>query len=95
MQGLRKFDATISPQRRLTRTINELGQLQKMTYELRIHGRTEHQYETPEEAEMRARALLADNADCEIEIFDLSTGRPYAPAASAQDRETMSREIGF
>jgi hypothetical protein len=38
---------------------------------------------------------LADNADCVIEIFDLTTGRPYAPAASAQDREAMSRKIGF
>jgi hypothetical protein len=68
---------------------------QRMAYELRIHGRPAHQYETSEEAERQARAILADNADSVIEIFDLSTGRPYAPAASAQDRETMSRKIGF
>ncbi len=66
-----------------------------MAYELRIHGRAECRYETAEEAELRARAILADNADSVIEIFDLSTGRPYAPAASVQDRETMSRRIGF
>jgi hypothetical protein len=66
-----------------------------MAYELRIHGREECRYETPEEAERRARAILADNADCVIEIFDLTTGRPYAPAASAQDREAMSRKSGF
>jgi hypothetical protein len=66
-----------------------------MAYELRIHGQTKHQYETPEKAEVRARAILANNADCVIEIFDLSTGRPYSPAASEPDRETMSRKIGF
>jgi hypothetical protein len=66
-----------------------------MAYELRISGRAASRYETPEEAELRARAIMADNADSAIEIFDLSTGKPYAPAASAEDRETLSRKIGF
>jgi hypothetical protein len=67
----------------------------KMAYELRIGGRAAARYETSEEAELRARAMMADNADCAVEIFDLSTGQPYAPAASAEDRETLSRKIGF
>jgi hypothetical protein len=66
-----------------------------MAYELRIGGRAAARYETSEEAELRTRAMMADNADCAIEIFDLSTGQPYAPAASAEDREALSRKIGF
>jgi len=66
-----------------------------MAYELRISGRAAFRYETPEEAERRARAIVADNADCRVEIFDLSNGKPYAPAASAEDREKLSRKIGF
>ena len=66
-----------------------------MTYELRVRGRVERRYDTPEQAEARAREIIEDNADCVVEIFDLSTGRPYAPAASAEDREALSRKIGF
>jgi hypothetical protein len=66
-----------------------------MAYELRVRGRVERHYDTAEQAEARAREIMKDNADCVVEIFDLSTGQPYAPAASAADREALSRKIGF
>jgi hypothetical protein len=66
-----------------------------MAYELRIRGRLERRYDTPEQAEARAREIMAGNADCVVEIFDLSTGRANAPAASVADREALSRTIGF
>jgi hypothetical protein len=66
-----------------------------MAYELRIRGQAERRYDTAEQAEARAREIMEGNADCVVEIFDLSTGRPYAPAASAEDRDSLSRKIGF
>ncbi len=66
-----------------------------MAYELRVGGRVERRYDTAEQAEARAREIMEGDADCVVEIFDLSTGRPYAPGASAADREALSRKIGF
>ncbi|WP_428486845.1 hypothetical protein [Rhodopila sp.] len=66
-----------------------------MPYELRIDGQASGRFETSDEAEARARAILRENADNVVEIFDLSTGRPYAPAAGAEDRDAMARKIGF
>jgi len=65
-----------------------------MTFELRSGG-TSEQFETAAEAEERARAIILENADATVEITDLSTGRPYAPAASKQEREALARKIGF
>lgn len=66
-----------------------------MPYELRIDGKVEDRFETSEEAENRARAVVRENPDRVVEVIDLSTGRPYAPAASAGDRDAMARKIGF
>jgi hypothetical protein len=52
-------------------------------------------YEVSDEAEEQARQIIRKDADCVIEIFDLSTGRPYAPAADAGDREALARGIGY
>jgi hypothetical protein len=66
-----------------------------MSYELRIGGRFEARFEDVSEVETKARALIRKDADTIVEIIDLSTGRPYAPAADAQEREAMARKIGF
>jgi hypothetical protein len=66
-----------------------------MTYELWINGQPGGRFETSDEAEAHARSLLQQSADNSLEIIDLSTGRPYAPAASAEEREAMARKIGF
>jgi len=65
-----------------------------MAFEVRYRGNTE-QFDVAEPAEERARAIILDDADATVEIIDLSTGRPYAPAASKQDREVLARRIGF
>ena len=65
-----------------------------MAYELRCRGSTER-FDTADGAEARARAIILENADAVIEIIDLATGRPYAPAASPADREALTRKIGF
>jgi hypothetical protein len=66
-----------------------------MAYELRLDGRALERFETSDAAEARARELIRDDADRQVEIIDLETGRPYAPAAEAGDREALSRKIGF
>jgi hypothetical protein len=66
-----------------------------MSYELRVGGLCEARFEDVSEAEAKARALIRKDADVVVEIIDLSTGRPYAPAADAQEREAMARKIGF
>lgn len=66
-----------------------------MAYELRVAGQSTARFDTPEQAEACARDMLLKDADSVIEIIDLSTGRPYAPAASAEDRESLARNVGF
>ncbi|PPQ35479.1 hypothetical protein CCS01_07300 [Rhodopila globiformis] len=66
-----------------------------MPYELRMNGRPAGRFETPDEAEQQARTLIRQNADHVVEIIDLATGQPYAPAASGGDREALARKIGF
>jgi hypothetical protein len=63
-----------------------------VAFELRVPGKTE-QYDTASEAETRAQTIILEDADASIEIIDLSTGRPYAPAASRKDRETLARKV--
>jgi hypothetical protein len=48
-----------------------------------------------DEAEEQARQIMRRDADSVVEIIDLSTGRPYAPAAGAGDREALAKKIGF
>jgi hypothetical protein len=64
-----------------------------MAYELRIGGQGEGRFETSDEAEARARALQREDADAILEVIDLATGRAYAPAAAARDRDDLAREI--
>ena len=66
-----------------------------MPYELRVGGDLEGRYDTSDLAEERARAIIRTNADSAVEIIDLATGRPYAPGASAEDRDTLAQKIGF
>lgn len=66
-----------------------------MAYEVRIAGGQAEQFPTAEAAEARARELIRGNADRQVEIIDLSTNRPYAPAAGAGDREDLARKIGY
>jgi hypothetical protein len=66
-----------------------------MPYELRIAGRSSEQFGQVGEALARARAILRNDADVQLEIIDLTTNRPYGPAAGAEDREVLSREVGF
>jgi hypothetical protein len=66
-----------------------------MPYELRVGGRAAGRYETSDEAEGQARQIIRSDADSVVEIIDLSTGRPYAPAAGVGDREALAKKIGF
>jgi hypothetical protein len=66
-----------------------------MSYELRMNGRVCGRFETSDEAELHARTLMRQSADNNVEIIDLSSGRPYAPAAGAEDRDDLARKIGF
>jgi hypothetical protein len=66
-----------------------------MTYEVRIAGQAPEQFDRVEDAEARARAAIRANADARVEVIDLSTGQPYAPAAGAEDREDLAGKIGF
>ena len=64
-----------------------------MPYELRIGGRAEGQFDTSDEAVARAKVVVREDADRVVEVIDLSTGRPYAPASSADERDAMARTI--
>ncbi|WP_428492405.1 hypothetical protein [Rhodopila sp.] len=66
-----------------------------MSFELRIGGRSIDRFESSDDAETRAKELVRENADIVVEIIDLSTGRPYAPAAGAGDRDALAGKIGF
>ncbi|WP_428542168.1 hypothetical protein [Rhodopila sp.] len=66
-----------------------------MGFELRIGGQAIDRFETSDDAEARARELVRENADIVVEIIDLSTGRPYAPAAGAGERDALAGKIGF
>jgi hypothetical protein len=66
-----------------------------MPYELLVDGRTAGRYEMSDEAEEHARQIIRSNADSVVEIIDLSTGRPYAPAAGVGDRDTLAKKIGY
>ena len=66
-----------------------------MSFELRIGGQAIDRFDSADDAEARARSLVRENADIVIEIIDLSTGRPYAPAAGAGDRDSLAGKVGF
>jgi len=62
-------------------------------YELRLDGQPAGHFDTADAAESLPRDLLRQDADSIVEIFDLSTGRPYAPAAGAGDKEDLARKM--
>jgi hypothetical protein len=62
-------------------------------YELRIDGQAAGHFENAGEAESRARDIIRRDADSIVEIFDVSTGRPYAPAAGSGDKEDIARKM--
>jgi hypothetical protein len=66
-----------------------------MPYELRVGGRAAGRYEMSGEAEKQARQIIRSDADSVVEIIDLSTGRPYAPASGVGDREALAKKIGY
>ena len=66
-----------------------------MSFELRIGGKATERFDSADDAEARARSLVRENADIVMEIIDLSTGRPYAPAAGAGDRDALAGKVGF
>jgi hypothetical protein len=66
-----------------------------MSFELRIGGQATDCFENSADAEARARALVRENADIIVEVIDLSTGRPYAPAAGADERDALAGKIGY
>ena len=66
-----------------------------MAYELRIDGRAAGRFEQSEDAVEAVKRLLQQRPDCEPEIFDLETGKPFAPAASRGWREHLANMVGF
>jgi len=53
-----------------------------MGYEVRIDRRSVGEFATTEAALARVREALKLHPDCEPQIIDLSTGKPFALAAS-------------
>jgi len=66
-----------------------------MPYELRTQSQPSRRFESSDQAEAHARDLLRANADTQVEIIDLATGRPYAPAASCAERDDLARKVGY
>jgi len=66
-----------------------------MAYELRIDGGVAARFEQSAEAVAQATKVLQRYPDCELEIFDLETGKPFAPAASRGWREHLVKNVGF
>jgi hypothetical protein len=66
-----------------------------MPYELRLAGRPPERFDSAEAAERRARDLIRADADVQIDVIDLQTGRPYAPAAAGADRDRLAGKVGF
>ena len=66
-----------------------------MRYELRIGGTPKGRFATERAAVAAARDIIRDDADADVEIFNLETGRPCAPAASKTWREALANRVGF
>ena len=60
-----------------------------MPYELRAKGRTVQTFATEDEAVAGARELIRTQPDSDPEIWDTTTGKPAAPAASKAWREGL------
>ncbi len=66
-----------------------------MAYELRVAGVAKGSFPTEEGAIEAAREVIQENADAEVEVIDLATGRACAPGASKNWREELSKRVGF
>lgn len=66
-----------------------------MAYELRIGGTPKGQFDTEEAAVAAARDVIREDADADVEIFNLETGRPCAPGASKTWRDALAKRVGF
>lgn len=66
-----------------------------MGYEVRIDRHSVGEFATTEAALARVREALKLRPDCEPEIIDLATGRPFAPAASRRWREQLAKQVGY
>jgi hypothetical protein len=66
-----------------------------MAYELRANGRTAQTFDTEDAAVAGARELIRTQPDSDPEIWDTTTGKPAAPAASKSWREDPARKVGF
>ena len=66
-----------------------------MSYELRLNGQAAGTFDAEDAAVAAARDALRRDPDAEPEIFDLSTGKPYAPGASKSWREELANRVGF
>ncbi len=64
-----------------------------MAYELRIDGKTTAVHERAEEAVEAARAALQSRPECEPEIFDTTTDKPFESAASVGWREHLAQTL--
>ena len=62
-----------------------------MAYELRIDGKAVSTWATADEAVEQAKAALQDRPDCEPEVFDTETGKPFEPYASTGWRDHLAR----
>jgi len=66
-----------------------------MGYEVRIDRQFVASYPSSEEAVARVRFELRAKPDCEPEILDTMTGKPFAPASSRGWREQLANEVGY
>ena len=66
-----------------------------MHYELRAKDRTVQKFDTEDAAVTAARELIRAQPDSDPEIWDTTTGKPAAPAASKAWREDLARKVGF
>jgi hypothetical protein len=66
-----------------------------MPYELRTPGRPAERFDSAEDAEVRARDLIRVDADTRVDVIDLTTGRPYAPASVEEDRDRIAGKVGY
>jgi hypothetical protein len=66
-----------------------------MAYELRVGGAPKGQFGTEEAAVAAARDVIREDADADVEVFDLETGKPCAPGASQTWRDDLAKRVGF
>ena len=66
-----------------------------MAYEVRIGGKAVGAFDTTEAALDHVRGAIKAAPDCEPEIFDTETGKPFAPAASKGWREHLANNVGY